>query len=147
MRCLAELCAYINQALQDGATPLYVAAQDGHFDVVRCLVKAFAADINQAAHNGLTPLMTASFFKHADIVTWLVKEGADPQTSTPQLGTAADLSKAAGASVEQIEYLESKAHCSNPGCSGPGLKKCQGCKQARYCGQACQLTHWPSARG
>jgi hypothetical protein len=31
--------------------------------------------------------------------------------------------------------------CSNPGCGGAGLKKCTGCKQARYCAQACQKAH------
>ena len=31
--------------------------------------------------------------------------------------------------------------CCNPGCGGAGLKKCAGCKQARYCGQECQKAH------
>jgi hypothetical protein len=41
-----------------------------------------------------------------------------------------------------MEYLNAKAHYSNPDCSGAGRKKCTGRKQARYCGQSCQLAHW-----
>jgi hypothetical protein len=33
-------------------------------------------------------------------------------------------------------------HCSNTGCSGAGIKRCPACKQARYCGEPCQLAHW-----
>jgi hypothetical protein len=54
---------------------------------------------------------------------YLTKHGADPQASIPEIGTAADVSKAHGGPVAQTEYLEAKAHCSNPGCSGAGLKK------------------------
>jgi hypothetical protein len=35
-------------------------------------------------------------------------------------------------------------HCSNPACAGAGIKKCTGCKEVRYCGQECQLAHWPA---
>jgi hypothetical protein len=46
------------------------------------------------------------------------------------------------ASAEQTAYLEAKTHCSNPGCSGAGIKRCPACKQARYCGEPCQYAHW-----
>jgi hypothetical protein len=74
-------------------------------------------------------------------VKWLVKEGADLRANA-KWGTAANISKSYGASAEQTAYLEAKTHCSNIGCSGVGLMKCTGCKQARYCGEACQLAHW-----
>jgi hypothetical protein len=32
--------------------------------------------------------------------------------------------------------------CSNPACNAVGLKRCQHCKQARYCGRECQTAHW-----
>jgi hypothetical protein len=85
--------------------------------------------------------MMASHGKHDKVIRWLIRSGADAQASTID-GTAVDVSRAAGAPVAQTQYLEAKAHCSNPGCSGAGLKKCTGCKQARYCGQTCQLAHW-----
>jgi ankyrin repeat protein len=140
-RCLAELGADVNQAVKDGTTPLYMAAQEGYLKVVHFLVKELSVDVNQARTDGVTPLMAASINKHADVTTWLVKAGASPQALYDQ-STAAELSEAAGASSEQTAYLEAKAHCSRPDCSGPGLKKCTGCLQARYCGEACQQAHW-----
>jgi hypothetical protein len=92
--------------------------------------------------------MAASAMKHAEVVKWLVKAGADTQASTSisieggAALTAANFSKDFGASAEQTAYLEAKTHCSHSGCSGAGLLKCTGCKQARYCGEACQLAHW-----
>jgi hypothetical protein len=72
--------------------------------------------------------MMASFYKHADLVRWLIKEGADTQASSSIFGTAAAFSKMFGASAEQTTYLEAKTHCSNPGCSGAGIKRCPACK-------------------
>jgi hypothetical protein len=99
---------------------------------------------------GSTPLMIASSNMHVDIVRWLIKEGADTQaTMDLEEGfyTATDLSKVADASTEQIAYLEAKTHCSNPGCSGAGIKRCPACKQARYCGEPCQYAHWKAHKG
>jgi hypothetical protein len=127
----------------DGATPLHMAAFKGHLDVVQFLVEELGADINQATHNGSTPLGSASAGKHQSIAAYLIKKGANPQASDPRFGTVVDVSRRFGAPAEQIAYLEAKMHCSYPGCSGAGIKKCTGCKQARYCGQQCQLAHWP----
>jgi hypothetical protein len=95
--------------------------------------------------------MAASYNKHEDLVRWMVKEGADTQASLYHTSgvttTAADISKQAGASTEQTAYLEAKTHCSNPGCSGAGIKRCPACKQARYCGEPCQYAHWKAHKG
>jgi ankyrin repeat protein/serine/threonine protein kinase len=67
---------HINQASgNDGATPLYVAAQQGHIAVVTMLVKECQADVNQATNNGTTPLIVASSNGHIAVVKVLVKEG------------------------------------------------------------------------
>jgi hypothetical protein len=109
---------------------------------VRFLVRELGADVNQANKSGITPLMVASSNKYAHVVIWLVKAGADAQNVSSHHGTAADISKAEGASAEQTAYLEAKAHCSRPDCSGLGLMKCTVCLQVRYCGEACQHAHW-----
>jgi ankyrin repeat protein len=143
--CLVnELGADVNKANQVGFTPLLVAIYNGHLHMVRCLVEDLQANINKATHDGRTPLMMASYRKHAKIVHLLTKRGADSQVRAPEYGTAANVSRQAGAPAELTEYLEAKMHCSNPGCSGAGIRKCTGCKQARYCEQACQLAHWPT---
>jgi ankyrin repeat protein len=99
---------------------------------MRYLVEECGADVNQATHDGRTPLGVASAGKHKSITAWLIKKGANPQAFNSAFGTVADISRKVGASAEQTAYLEVKMYCSNPGCSGAGLKKCTGCKQARY---------------
>jgi ankyrin repeat protein len=141
-----EVGADVNKANHEGTTPLYIAADEGDLALVQCLVKELKADVNQASLNGSTPLMIAASKKYAGIVRWLVKAGADTQATIAARDgspcTAATVSKHFGASAEQTAYLEAKTHCSHPGCSGAGIMKCTGCRQARYCGKACQLAHW-----
>jgi hypothetical protein len=142
VRCLGrEHGADVNHATQNGLTALTMAARNGHLVVVKCLVAELGANIDQRTHDGCTALMMASYWKHDKVIRWLTQHGADAQATAVD-GTAVDASRAAGAPTAQTEYLEAKAHCSNPGCSGVGLKKCTGYKQARYCGQSCQLVHW-----
>jgi hypothetical protein len=141
MRYLVEeLGADTNIGENADQTPLCLAVVRGQRDVVRILLR-LGADINRPGWYGATPLMMASHGKHQEIVRWLVKAGADTQTLFHDT-TAADISYYGGAPSEQTAYLEAKTHCSNSGCSGAGMMKCTGCKQARYCGEACQLAHW-----
>jgi hypothetical protein len=142
-----ELGADVDSRDNLGRTPLYLAASHGRLAVVRVLLH-LGADIDRRDTHGGTPLMIASVKKQREVVKWLVKAGADTQTllnNDPAL-TVASGSRAMGASVEQTAYLEAKTHCSNDGCSGAGVMKCTGCKQARYCGEACQLAHWKAHR-
>ena len=55
LRALIEAGADVNKAMDNGATPLYMAAQNGHEAVVRALIE-FGADVNKARDNGRTPL-------------------------------------------------------------------------------------------
>jgi ankyrin repeat protein len=106
------------------------------------MVRKFGADIIHADHDGETALMVAAYGGHAALTKWLVKAGADPQAKNANNENAADISRAAvDALHEQTAYLEAKAHCANPNCSGAGTKKCQGCIQGRYCGEACHVAH------
>jgi hypothetical protein len=138
-----ELGADLNIPSTSGQTPLSFAAARGHLPVVRILLQ-LKADIDRRNNDGATPLMIASFGKHDKIVKWLVKAGADTSASLHRVigSTAAFASETAGTSAEQTAYLEAKTHCSNVGCTGAGIMKCTGCKQARYCEEACQLAHW-----
>ena len=47
LHCILNLSISVGLCLQDGASPLYVASQEGHTDVVDILIKA-GADIHQA---------------------------------------------------------------------------------------------------
>ena len=71
-----------------GATPLYVASMNGHFnivnnadpghsDVVSMLLKA-NDDPSIQSNNGVTPLFIASQEKHFSVVSLLPKNNFDP---------------------------------------------------------------------
>ncbi len=75
LKLLIKAGADLNQATDDGATPLFIASQEGHAKAVEILVKA-GADLNQT-WNGATPLFKASHDGHVEVVEILVKAGAD----------------------------------------------------------------------
>jgi ankyrin repeat protein len=144
---VVEFGVDVNQTHRDGRTVLRFAASKGNLELVRLLVNELGADVNLAGHDGGKPLLAAAFFKYEKITKLLLKAGADAQAPMILNGmsvTAASGAAAGGASAELTNYLEAKTHCSNSGCGGAGIWKCTGCKQARYCGQACQLAHWPA---
>ncbi|OQS01786.1 hypothetical protein THRCLA_21622, partial [Thraustotheca clavata] len=59
----------------DGATPLYVAAQNVHNDTVPLLLSS-GANIDQAKNDGATPLFIAAENGHNDTVSLLLSNGA-----------------------------------------------------------------------
>ena len=64
-------------ACPDGITPLHMAAQEGHLDIVRYLVER-GADFNQADKWGQTPLHAAAYNGHIEVVRYLIEgKGAD----------------------------------------------------------------------
>jgi predicted RNA-binding Zn ribbon-like protein len=112
--------------------------------LVKCLVEELRADVNLAENDGSTPLMTAAKKMHQMVVRYLLKHGADPQALHDRHGTAAEISKIANAPSEQTAYLEARTYCANPLCTNAGLKKCERCLQAYFCGSACIRAHWPA---
>jgi hypothetical protein len=145
VRCLVKkLGADINQADNVLCSPLFFAAEEGKLKMVQYLVKELNADVNLASKVGSTPLMVAAENMHHEVVRYLLKHGADPLASHNCLGTAADISKCKGAPDEQTAYLLARTHCANPGCTNAGLKKCERCLEAYFCGSACIRMHWPA---
>ena len=59
-----------------GVTPLYVASQNGHIQVLDILLY-YNAKINQARNDGTTPLWIASYMGHVDVVTMLLDSEAN----------------------------------------------------------------------
>ena len=67
----------MNQAANDGRTPLFTASYQGHVEVVKLLLAAPGIDVNQANNNGFTPLYNASQEGHVEVVKLLLAVGAD----------------------------------------------------------------------
>ncbi len=73
---------YINQAFMgrvtgEMLTPLYLASQEGHKEVVKFLLSVYA-DPNSQCDDGETALFSASGRGYDDIVTLLLENGANP---------------------------------------------------------------------
>eukprot|EP01061_Rhynchopus_euleeides_P015031 TRINITY_DN257_c0_g1_i4.p3 TRINITY_DN257_c0_g1~~TRINITY_DN257_c0_g1_i4.p3 ORF type:complete len:111 (+),score=6.22 TRINITY_DN257_c0_g1_i4:384-716(+) len=61
--------------MDDGATPCFIAADDGHTDVLRILITEGQADVNKAKNDGRTPCFIAAQNGHADALHILIAEG------------------------------------------------------------------------
>ena len=66
----------IDKQVVEGATALWCAACDGHFDVVKLLVR-YGADVNHPTFTNSTPIRPACFDGRLDIVKYLVDYKAD----------------------------------------------------------------------
>ena len=68
---LAHAAVDPNQAQQQGASPLFMAALKGHEAVVRLLLAHAAVDPNQANQRGCTPVYIAAQNGHEAVVELL----------------------------------------------------------------------------
>ena len=79
---LAKEGVDVNQATNDGATPLFMASQNAHA-VVSLLLGKEGVDVNQARNGGYAPLSIAILLGHAEVVSLLLgKEGVDVNQAT-----------------------------------------------------------------
>lgn len=69
----------VNHQTVIGATPLYLACQEGHLHVVEYLVNDCGAGVNLRAHDGMTCLHAAAHMGHEAVVVWLVSRDAQSQ--------------------------------------------------------------------
>ena len=75
---LAEQGVDVNQARDNGCTPLFVASEKGHSEVVSMLLVKQDVDVNQAKNTGSAPLYIASQNGHSEVVSMLLaKQGVD----------------------------------------------------------------------
>ncbi|KAK1786610.1 hypothetical protein P4O66_003053 [Electrophorus voltai] len=62
----------VNFQTKNGATPLYLACQEGHLEVVQYLVKECGAEPSIRANDGMTPLHAAAQMGHNTVIVWLM---------------------------------------------------------------------------
>merc|ERR1712098_986078 len=69
---MGEEKADLNRAPDCGFTPVCIAAQNGHTEIVKLLAEE-KADLNRASDNGATPVYVAAQNGHAEIVKFLIE--------------------------------------------------------------------------
>ena len=62
--------------MTNGATPLFMAAQEGHMEAVRFLIES-GANKDQGMTDGSTPLVVAAQEGRLEVVRFLVESGAN----------------------------------------------------------------------
>ena len=75
---LGDEAAINYRRINDGATPLYIASQNGHVKVVEALLTA-GADFNQPNKDGVTPFTAASQNGHLKVVEELLDAGVEEE--------------------------------------------------------------------
>jgi serine/threonine-protein phosphatase 6 regulatory ankyrin repeat subunit B len=68
--------ADVNQAMENGATFLFIATKNGHLEMVKCLIDE-KSDVNLAMKNGATSILTASANGHIDVIEILIENKAE----------------------------------------------------------------------
>ena len=67
--------AEVDRAKEDGATPLFVACDNGRVDAARLLLEN-GAEVDRATENGQTPLFIACSEGHVEVARLLLDKGA-----------------------------------------------------------------------
>jgi ankyrin repeat protein len=103
----------VNQATtDDGTTPLFMAAQKGHVEVVRLLLEKGAA-VNQATTDDKSPLYAAIKGRYVEVVRLLLENGAEVNQATPAHGITPLLLAADYGPVVIVQLLLEKGAAPN----------------------------------
>ena len=89
-----------------GQTPLSYAAQNGHLEIIKFLVRESGADVESKSNNGQTPLSWAAANRHLEIVKFLVEEGgADVESKDSRYGRTPLSYAAENGHLEIVKFL------------------------------------------
>jgi len=129
----------------NGTTPLCIASEEGHLEVVKYLI-GNGANINQAkTKNGATPLLTASLNGHLDVVKHLIEKKANIKQALTSGHTPLDAARFQGHNAIETYLMEIEKKCC-PVCGILGSQRCSRCKNVWYCGKEHQKEDWKAHR-
>ena len=74
---LKEIFPNPNQPRNNGTTPIYVAAQENHIEVVKLLMYS-TNNPNEPCNDGTTPIFMAAYENHIEIVKLLMNTTENP---------------------------------------------------------------------
>ena len=67
VKLLIKSTGNLNAPMNDGTTPIFIAAQNNHIEIVKLLINT-TENPNAPDNYGRTPLSTAKFFGYTEIV-------------------------------------------------------------------------------
>ena len=99
LQCLVAAGADVNRAKNTGATPVWIAAQEGHAEAIEALAR-LGADVNRANNTGATPVYIAAQNGHAEAIEALARlntnvKRAEENGATPVYIAAQNRARAA----------------------------------------------------
>src|SRR6185503_5154497 len=97
--------ANVNAANEEGTTPLFIAAEKGHRDIVALLLDKGADVKQERADSGEPPLFIAAQEGHREIVALLLDHGADVKQTRTENGATPLLIAAAKGHREIVALL------------------------------------------
>ena len=77
----------VDEADEDGRTPLFIACREGNVDCARHLIEARAATVNQARKDGVTPLLIACSQDKPACVQLLLESSAAVDKAAEDMAT------------------------------------------------------------
>ena len=142
----------------EGATPLMIAGQDGHLEIVRLLLQEGANKDKAYISSGSTPLHFACGNGHTAIAMLLLLAGANMERRNkfgrkaldlcPTEDMRAELEESSGCPVRRRRG-RSCACCEVQEADGvgavggpPKFQLCRACKAVMYCSTTCQSLDW-----
>jgi len=91
----------VNRARNNGVTPIFIAAGQGHTEIARFLAEQTRADVNRAENDGVTPIMIAVAQGHADVVKLLIDSNANVAESLLPFATTSEIKNIIAEALEK----------------------------------------------